>query len=178
MSSLVLCFKKKLWLWASNPVFLSFPMTGLLSIDCFPILPSAWAWVTVSHSTGPCLPLIRPSCSPVQNPHPKNHSQVLSDQPSQVPYGICQTLLLLSMLGNVCPPGISASHGHQYHSHLCTVALATCQHNCWALVMLSLNTTMSAKPCWHHLPSTTVDHLALWLLPSLSKSCWKRMLRI
>lgn len=98
-------------------------MTGLLSIDCFPILPSAWAWVTVSHSAGPCLPFIRPSCSPVQNPHPKNHSQVLSDQPSQVPHGICQTLLLLPMLGNVCLPGISASHGHQYHSHLCALLL-------------------------------------------------------
>lgn len=72
------------------------------------------------------MPLIRPSHSPVQNPQPRNHSHVLSDQPGQVPYGVCQTLLLLPMLGIVCPPGSSASPGCQYHSHC---ALLLWQHD-------------------------------------------------
>lgn len=66
----------------------------------------------------------------------------------------------------------------QNHSHLCTVALAMCQHDHQSFFLLSFNTTTSAKPCWHHLPGITEDHLALWLPSSLSKSCWKRRLRI
>lgn len=43
----------------------------------------------------------------------------------------------------------------------------------WLLGMSAafISTTMSSKTCWHHLPGTTVYHLALWHLPSLSKSC-------
>ena len=161
-----------------KPHFSHLPCDSFLSLNCFSMLPSAWTSVTVSHSTCSCLPLIRPSCSPMPNLHPRNHSHVLSDCPCQGPYGFCQTWLLLPMQGNVCPPGNSASSGHQNHSHLCTVALAMCQYDLQSFFLLSFNTTTSAKPCWHHLPGITEDHLALWLLPSLSKSCWKRRLKI
>lgn len=40
------------------------------------------------------------------------------------------------------------------HSHLSTAVLATCQHNCWALPLLSFNTTTSAKPYRPHLPGS------------------------
>jgi hypothetical protein len=82
-----------------------------------------------------------------------------SDQSSQLPYGICQTLLLLPMLENVCSPGSPASLGPKCHSHLCSAELTRCQHYCWALLLLLLNVTMSTKPCWHYLPGTTEDHL-------------------
>lgn len=175
MSSLML---KKNVIMGFKPHFSLLSCDGFLSLNCFSMLPSAWTSVTVSRSTCSCLPLIRPSCSPMPNLYPRNHSHVLSDCPCQEPYGFCQTWLLLPMVGNVCPPGNSASPGHQDHRHLCSVALAMCQHDCHSFLLLSFNTTTSAKPCWHHLPGTTVDHLALWLLPSLSKSCWKRRLRI
>lgn len=85
-------------------------------------------------------------------------SQMLSwPSNSQVPYDICQTLLLLSVLGNVCPPGSSASPGHKCHNHLCTTELARCQHNCLAFKLLSWLPSPLALPARHHTgPSGTV----------------------
>lgn len=133
--------------------------------------------VTLSHFTGPCLQLFRLSSSPGQNPHPRNHSHVLSGLPSQVPSGICHTLLLLPVLGYVCPWGIFASPGHWCHSHLCSTALAMYQHDYWACLLL-----LSVPPCLPRLADITcqAQQCTTWhcgichLFPRAArKECWK-----
>lgn len=136
----VLLFRKWLWLWASNTVYsllsngkpfksrLSLQAEGITVLGWQKPIPLALIYNWPGHP---------PGCA---KSSPRSPLHVLSDQPSQVPYGTCQTLLLWPMLGNVCPPGISTSPGHQCHSH--------CVPQCWQCV----STMAGHFCCCHSLP--------------------------